>query len=508
MQTILTRLLPCVAAASLLFVPAASVDAQVKKPAIPPKTTPVVPPKPVVADPAAAIPAGQPILAHVSGMVFDSLAYAPLPGATVQFVSAKDPLKVRSTQADSMGRYAIDSLPVGIYLVGLVHTQIDRLGLDGMATPVNVAAGGEVDLPLGLPSPDAFRATKCTDQAPGAPTGVFVGMVRSARGQSLAGPARVRVQYTETTVNSGALERRRPLRTVEASSTGAFTLCGLPPDAVLTTRAYAGSDSSGVVELRVPTSGILIRDMYIGSAERVVTRSESGSSTVLRGDGRLRGIVRDTAGRPLIGARVSMPGNGAEGAATGGGQFQLDSLPGGTWMLEARAVGFQPRRVAVDVVGNDISMTEISLDAVAPTVDTVRVRADKWSSQMAGFEQRRKFGFGHFFDESFLEKRNARTIADVLRQAPGVSINPGMNGRDQVTMRGVNGAGKCVPAVFLDGVNTQVTDGIIDNVVNQPDVRAIEVYTGIGGTPIEFQTRNGCGSVVLWTGGRRSPPAR
>jgi len=204
---------------------------------------------------------------------------------------------------------------------------------------------------------------------------------------------------------------------------------------------------------------------------------------------------------------VSMPGNGAEGAATGGGQFQLDSLPGGTWMLEARAVGFQPRRVAVDVMDNGLAMTEISLEAVAPTVDTVRVQADKWSAQMAGFESRRKMGFGHFFDESFLEQRNARTIADVLRQAPGVSINPGQNSRDQVTMRGTSGTGKCIPALFLDGVNTMSTDGVIDNVVNQSDVRAIEVYTGTGSIPIEFQTRNGCGSVVIWTGGRR-PPTR
>ncbi|WP_169307609.1 carboxypeptidase-like regulatory domain-containing protein [Gemmatimonas aurantiaca] len=502
----LTRFLPCVAVAALLLAPGASLGAQVKKPAIPPKTTPVVPPKPVVTAPVAT-PGGQPVLARVSGVVFDSMAYAPLTEATVQFVLAKDPSKVRSARSDSSGHYAIDSLPVGIYLVGLVHGQMDRFGLDGFALPVNVAEGGEVELPLGLPSPETFRTSKCRDQGPGTPTGVFVGMVRSARGQSLGGPARVRVQYTETTVNAGAMERRRPLRTVEASPTGSFTLCGLPPDALLTTRAYAGTDSSGVVELRVPTSGILIRDMYIGSAERVVTRGASGSTTTLRGEGRLRGIVRDTAGRPLLGARVSMPGNGAEGAATGGGQFQLDSLPGGTWMLEARAVGFQPRRVAVDVMDNGLAMTEISLEAVAPTVDTVRVQADKWSAQMAGFESRRKMGFGHFFDESFLEQRNARTIADVLRQAPGVSINPGQNSRDQVTMRGTSGTGKCIPALFLDGVNTMSTDGVIDNVVNQSDVRAIEVYTGTGSIPIEFQTRNGCGSVVIWTGGRR-PPTR
>lgn len=510
MQTIQIRPLFRGAARALvtaaLLTPITTIDAQVKKPPIPPKETPVVPPKPVIPAPSTTAPLTR-ALATVSGPVFDSLAFAPLGGATVQFVSASDPSRIRSVTTDSGGYYTVDSLPVGIYLVGIVHGQMDRLGLDGLAVPVNIASSGSVELPLGLPSAQTYRATKCRDQGPGMPTGLFVGQVRSARGQSLGGPARVRVQYTETNVGPSGVERRRPLRTADASPTGAFVICGLPPDAMLTTRAYAGSDSSGVVELQVPTNGVLIRDMYIGQAERVVARSGSASTTLLRGDGKLRGVVRDTAGRPLIGARLSMPGNGAEGAATGGGQFQLDSLPGGTWMLEARAVGFQPRRVAVDVVDNTIAMTEISLDAVAPTVDTVKVQADKWSGQMAAFEQRRKLGFGHFYDESYLEQRNARTIADVLRSTPGVTINPSQNSRDQVTMRGASGTGKCIPALFVNGVNTPVTNGIIDDVVNQTEVRAMEVYTGTGSTPIEFQTRNGCGSIVIWTGARR-PAAR
>lgn len=491
-------------AAAALLTPALA-GAQVKKPAIPPKETPVVPTKPTVP----ALPPGAPLaraFAWVSGPLFDSLTFAPLRGATVQFVSTSDPSRVRSAVTDESGFYSVDSLPVGIYLVGIVHRQIDRLGLDGLAVPVNIAASGEVELPLGLPSAETYRAGKCGGQGPDSPPGLFVGQVRSAHGQALNGPARVRVQFTETTITpGGGVERRRPLRTTEASSTGAFVICGLPPDAVLTTRAYAGTDSSGVVELQVPTSGVLVRDMYIGQAERVVARSGSSSTTLLRGAGSLRGVVRDTAGRPLIGARLSMPGNGAAGTVTGGGQFQLDSLPGGTWMLEARAVGFQPRRVAVDVVENAGSLTEIALDAVAPVVDTVKVQADKWSGQMAGFEQRRKFGGGTFYDDAYLEQRNARTIADVLRAAPGVSINTGAMGRDQVTMRGVNGTGRCLPTLFLNGVNTPVTNGIIDDVVNQADVRAMEVYTGVGSTPIEFQTRNGCGSIVIWTGARRAP---
>ena len=200
MQTIQIRPLFRGAARALvtaaLLTPITTIDAQVKKPPIPPKETPVVPPKPVIPAPATTAPLTR-ALATVSGPVFDSLAFAPLGGATVQFVSASDPSRIRSVTTDSGGYYTVDSLPVGIYLVGIVHGQMDRLGLDGLAVPVNIASSGNVELPLGLPSAQTYRATKCRDQGPGMPTGLFVGQVRSARGQSLGGPARVRVQYTK-----------------------------------------------------------------------------------------------------------------------------------------------------------------------------------------------------------------------------------------------------------------------------------------------------------------------
>ncbi len=501
------RILPVVACILVWALGLVStLDAQVKKPPIPPRGTPSVPQRPQQAAVMDGI--SGPAFARVSGSVFDSLAWEPLGGAVVQFVSADDPNRIRSGEADSLGRYEIDSVPVGTYLVGLTHGRLDQLGLGWHVKPVNVSHGGDVVLPLGLPAAESYRLERCVDQGSEATVGVFVGVVRSARHEALGGPARVRTQFTETTVDAGGIDRRRPLRVTTASAEGQFAVCGLPPGTVITTRAYAGTDSSGVVDLRVPSNGVLVRDIYVGSAERVTAEVGGSVSTLLRGAGMIQGIVRDTAGRPLPGARLSMPGNGAEGATTGSGQFRLDSLPSGTWMLEARAVGFEPYRVAVDVVGDAVSMPDIAMAAITPTVDTVRVQADKFTRQMAGFEQRRKLGFGHFYDDYALEQRNARTVADFLRTTPGLTVSPTETTRDRVLMRGVTGSGQCVPSLFLDGVNTQISDGIIDNVVNQSDVRAIEVYNGASSTPLEFRSNNGCGSIVIWTGGRRSSTDR
>lgn len=452
----------------------------------------------------ASVPATQSgsALATIRGSVFDSLALAPLAGAYIQILAATDPSDLRTVRADSAGNYVVDSVPVGDYLVALIHQQVDRLSLDGMVFRVAVVSGGEVDLPLGLPGPERYRNSRCGAATGETNNGVFVGFIRNADGEPLAMPARIRSQFNQTTISNSGIVRRRPLQIVEAHNGGVFTICGLPAGGTITTRAFAGNDSSDVVELEVPPNGVLVRDMYVGRARRVATGGQ-GLSSVLRGSNRLRGLVRDSAGRPLEGARVSIASAGSEAVSGSTGQFVLDSLPAGTWMLTARSVGFEPRQVAVDVLKDPLATAQISLTAATTVVDTVKVRANAVDAGMAGFEQRRKTGFGYYYDTEALKQRSARTVADFLRTTPGVTITPGMNGRDQVTLRGItSSSGRCIPAVFIDGAKVAVPDGVIDDVINQNDVRALEVYTGTASIPLEFQTNTGCGAVVLWSGGR------
>ena len=82
---------------------------------------------------------------------------------------------------------------------------------------------------------------------------------------------------------------------------------------------------------------------------------------------------------------------------------------------------------------------------------------------------------------------------------------PGQLGREQVMMRGTGGTGSCVPAVFLNGLLIPMADGNLDTVMQPNDVRAVEIYPRASTAPIQFQTRNGCGSIVIWSGARRPP---
>lgn len=501
---------------SALLLPAVA-GAQVRPP-VRPATKPA--PKPAPTAPTVA-PSTVPQLApapkaRVTGSVLDSATLKPLVNASVQFVLSTDPSKLRSATTDSLGQYVIDSLSLGTWIVGVLHEQYERLGVEGRLVQFIVEQGGDVRLDLGPPGVDGIIGLRCGAQATaasgsanvGTGDGAFIGLIRQANGQPLSGPARLRVQYIESTIQDGKLVRRFPARFVDAAPNGAFAACGIPVGVNITTRAFAGSDSSGTVELTVPRTGLLVRDILIAQPKRIAEAAKSATDrprTLIRGDARVRGVVRDTAGKPVNNARIVLSGDDSQSATSSGGVFNLGNLPPGTWMMEARAVGYQPQRFVVDLRDSLEALAEVNLTVLTPTVDTVKVQADKWSRQMEGFENRRKVGMGgYFLDEKKIVDRNAMRMADLLRGTPGVSIQPGgtASGRDQVRLRSVQGTGQCFPNVFLNGVYTAVDNGIIDDLIRPEEVRAIEVYPGTATLPIEFQRPNGCGSIAIWTGPR------
>jgi hypothetical protein len=461
-----------------------------------PSRPPARPPAPVPA------PASAPAWARVTGVVRDSLGGGVLAGAVVQVVPAGDPSRIRSAQTGADGRFAVDSLAAGTYLLGFLHPLLDDFGVEAALAQLQVADGGTVEVELATPSARTIVAMRC---GPGDQGGTWLGVVRAARGGSLATAGRVRAQFTEVTVVGGRVERRSPNRFANATETGAFAVCQLPVDQPLRVRGFAGSDSSGVLELRIPPSGILVRDLWVGpAAVAPPTRGETG--TRLAGEARLRGVVRDAQGKPMATARVEVVGSGQGGATTSSGQFVLQGLPAGSYMLEARALGYEPQRVPVDLLLTGEASVEVALATATPRLDTMRVRgnADLWAVPPE-FAQRKKTGFGHFLDPEWLENRRPQVMADIFRTTPGIMTLPGQLGREQVMMRGTGGTGSCVPAVFLNGLLIPMADGNLDTVMQPNDVRAVEIYPRASTAPIQFQTRNGCGSIVIWSGARRPP---
>jgi len=475
--------------------------------------------------PASAVPVlMQPLLGRLRGVAFDSVAMRPLRGALVQLVAVEDPSRIRSATSDERGAYAIDSVRMGSYLLGFFHPRLDTLGIESPLLRVDVRTDGELRVPIAIPSGATLLVRLCPPEVARESLGMFMGFVRSSRGEPLSGPARIRAQWTEVSLGPRGIVRRSPARYATTAASGQFVICGIPTDGTFTARAFVGTDSSGFIDLEAPRSGVLVRDVYVGAASKVVipidtdssarnaqgaTATATATATVLRGNGKLRGVVRSTTGQPIQGARLQLWGSGVEATTNSSGQFSMQSLPSGTYTLESRALGFMPRKTPVDVLDGTEGSTELALEVFVPTVDTMRIRANRNPAQddLAEFEKRRKSGFGYFIDEEALGRRNPMYVADILRMTPGMTIMPGQMGGDQVRMRGASGAGSCVPLVFLNGMRAPVDDGNLDQIVNPQDVRAVEVYTRTSSVPIQFQSQNGCGSIVIWTGARR-PAAR
>jgi hypothetical protein len=442
--------------------------------------------------------------ARVTGVVFDSLAMRPLDGATVQLVTTGQPARIRAVMADSRGLFRFDSVAAGVYLLGFLHPLLDSLGIDGPTARLDIATPDPIAVTLSTPSPTALIASRCDLTQPGRPQGLFVGRVRMAGGAPLATSARVRAQFIQAVASERGLERRTLSQFGTTDDDGLFRVCGLPPGRVVNVRAFSATDSSGFVELTVPTNGLLRRDLLVGRATR--TRSDTATrGESLGGTARLRGTVRNAAGNPVVGARVVLLGAAREATSGNAGQVTLSALPEGSYTLETRALGYQPLRTVVDLESSTPAEAELTLAALPAAVDTMRVRADRMTVPLVDFERRRKLGFGHFLDEAAITARAPNIVADIFRQTPGVVTMPGQFGRDRVLLRGTGMTGDCPPAIFLNGLLIPNEDGDLDAIVNARDVRAVEVYARTASVPLQFQTRNGCGSVVIWTGARSAP---
>lgn len=436
---------------------------------------------------------------RVFGQVFDSIAMRPLPGALVQLVQADDPAVVRTATADTRGAFAFDAVDRGAYLLGFFHPRLDSLSLTSPLMRVDVRVAGALQASLGIPSSTTLLTTFCGASALRDTIGLFQGRVRQVSGAPITAPAKVRVQWAELVLGSRGLERRTPSVLATTSADGAFAVCGVPAGSMMMTRAFSGSDSSGFVELALPITGYLNRDLLVSSVTKTTPNDGFPMLTVSRGDGVLRGTVRNFRGEPVPGARVGVWSSGIEVSTNATGQYTMRALPSGTYTLEARAVGFQLGRLPVDIDATGSATADVTLERLA-TLDTVRVKASRMytSRALEEFDTRRKAGGGFFLDDVAIEKRQAVTMADLFRVAPGVTVLPGQAFGDQVLMKGAGGY--CIPAIFLNGNRIVNEEGSLDQLADPREVRGVEVYSRGAMVPVQFQSSSGCGAIVLWVG--------
>ncbi len=455
--------------------------------------------------------------ALLHGIVYDSLTRAPLRGATVQLVRPDNPSVSQLATTDSAGAFRIDSVAPGTYVIGFLHPMLDLLDIAVSPRRVEVAPNdGRLGVDLAVPALPRVVPVLCgSAMAPTDSSGLLAGRVHDADSELPVPNATVVLTWSELVLDARGVRTERRRVPVTTNETGRYVICGAPGGDGLTASAAAPGRASGLVDLTVPFRGLLVRDLALGDSVAAPPAATTAAAPpapgapadtgaarppgAARGTARVAGVVLDPGGRPVRGARVFVVGAASAAVSGERGAFALDALPSGTRTLEARAIGFQPRRMAVDLARGRTTTVDVRLATAVATLDRVVVmgKASRRTRMIDEFlERKRRGAFGRFITAEQIERTGPIAVTDALRMTPGVRVVPtGGFGN------AIRGRGNCAPAVVLDGMPVADGDREIDTLVSPQQVAGIEVYLDAGSAPIQYggARANGCGVVLFWT---------
>ncbi|MCC6771501.1 MAG: carboxypeptidase regulatory-like domain-containing protein [Gemmatimonadaceae bacterium] len=453
-------------------------------------------------------------LARVTGTVFDSVANRPLSGALVRVILASDRTVGKSATTDSAGRFRYDSLAAGTWLASFAHPVLDSLALDPPIARIDVRVDGPVVLLLATPSAATIIGGRC-----GVPVdpelGLLYGVVRSARDELAAQGASVSVEWPEWVIKKRTFSTELMRRVVRTDSGGHFVACGVPANSTLRALAWREGDSTGVLAVQLPPSGLLRQDFTVAPAELVAVEVVIDSTTrervmVRRGAAGVTGRIADVQGRPISNAIVRVIGSGVPSRSGSEGAFRVEGAAAGTQTAEARAIGYEPVRQTVELRDGETHAMSFTLSPQLVRLDTVRVMAGRTvPPAVTDFERRWRGGGGGggggvMMSGTTVRERATIFVTDALRAINGVRVVPIGGFGQRILMKGIHGE-NCSPVVYVDGVRVPTDDVnfVVDDFLPLSEVAGLEVYARSAHAPPQFSDPGGgCGSVVVWSKSR------
>ena len=430
---------------------------------------------------------------RLEGTVTDSVHTRPLAGVRVVALAADArPDIPRAASTDSLGRYRIDSLRPGRYLVGLESALLDSLEITIPAREATVTEGAVATTDLALPPAARLRSAVCSGATLPADRGVLYGHVVDAATEAPLAGAVVTVAWRELTVDRTTLRSESNLRTasVAADSAGWYRVCGVPTGTwlsfVLQHRQHSGAAVRAIVD---DSLGIAIRHLSLdltGPVDDTLAASSLATEASRAGTARLSGTIRGPGGQPLSAAEIWLLGTNAITRSDESGHYALGDLPAGTQVIGVRRVGYSPTEAPFELRGNATVTGDVRMERVV-ILDSVRVVAMR--SHYKEFERRRKLGGGRFIGPEEMEQyQRYPLMSDVLRMLGMRVVGEGMFATP-VTRQTASYDMGCVPNVVVNGAEHQPI-----NDVNPRNVGAI----AIGGSgAIQYDTR--CGVIEIWT---------
>jgi hypothetical protein len=439
---------------------------------------------------------------RIEGVVFDSVHARPLAGAHVVAVGTGAQAELHGeTTSDSAGRWHIDSLPAGRYVVGFESALLDSLEVAASPRTATLAPGQVASLALALPSAATLRAAVCLGAALPEKTGVIYGHVVSAETESPLAGVSLAMAWRELDVDRTTLRPINRERTVSVVTDehGWYRMCGVPTGTWVSMQAQLGERSGPVLRTRVDDSlGVVIQHLSLatGSAragDTTSTLADAGAS----GTATLTGVVRGPAGDPIPLAEVRVRGTRAESRTDDSGSFTLGKLPAGTQQLEVRRVGYVVAEVPVELRSDATVRANVRLERIVVNLDSVLVVASR--PKYPDFYAHKNSAFGVFLGPEEIAKQHVSRTAEIVAKIPGFRIEQRGYHTDVVSTR-QEGLGPCRASIIIDGIVVQADRPPSADDVHPSEIGAIEVYRSGEEmmAPAEYHIGK-CGGVVIWT---------
>jgi hypothetical protein len=228
-------------------------------------------------------------------------------------------------------------------------------------------------------------------------------------------------------------------------------------------------------------------------------------------------VTRDSSGAALGEVEVSIASLGRLARTNYLGEFRIDRLPAGTYVLAFRRVGFLPRIDTITVKDGEAIDDEFSITAAPVELGAQHVTAsgEKEALYLEEFNDRMKRGAGRFVTDSVLRREaDGRSFKDFLKsKLPGMRLLRLADGSEalQSGRKGCSGpafqcagASGCTVSVYIDGVANYVS-GVTQGPptdftqLKSEDFSAVEFYSSGATAPAKFnQTGSDCGVLLLW----------
>jgi hypothetical protein len=424
----------------------------------------------------------------------------------------------RSARPDGQGRFRVDSLPAGKYLMQISTPTLDSLDLAMPPREVRIDGGRMVRADAELPFGAELRDLVCHSGRLGEATVAVAGRVLDADTDKPLEGAQVVATWTD--VIADGLSRAKTQKRSVVAKTGAlgeYRLCGIPGGTTLALRLQYADRGGPSVRLTIsPDEGAVVRDLSIStrsapslalldSMARLAADPSRAAAPVaplqLTGTATVTGIVRGVGAMPLAGVEVRVRYARPTTATDSSGKFVLAGLPAGTQIMQLMRDGYPLTEVVVELRPD--RSTEQSVLMVRTT------KPDSASQSTATlyreFEaHRRAYAFGQFLDvDEVTQKAKAITeTVDLFADMLGfTALGHGADAR-LISNEALAAQPDCKSAkVVAEGV-----DGFAINDIPPGQVGAIEAYSNSQFVPERYAGKAACGLVVIWM--RKETPGR